>query len=195
MLAATLRNVGVSGDGEPSSSCHFPGRSRRRMCVVMLLLWFSLPVSAQRPDRVHEPNISAGHITDRPASYLGQHVSVSAVVHRVVGPRLFTVTGTNQADGDKEILVFLQPPQLAAVREDTRVMITGTIRPAATSVIEDEWGSADAFTHGIHVDGHEIIVAEAIIVDGIDVAVTASTGWQSATRRARRSARSRILQH
>jgi hypothetical protein len=87
----------------------------------------------------------------------------------------------NQADGDREILVFLQPPQLAAVREDTRVMITGTIRPAATSVIEDEWGSgADAFTRGIHVGGHEIIVADAILVEGIDVAVSAGASWQSA---------------
>ena len=92
MLAATVQNVGVIGDGEPFSSCHFPDRSSRRICVVMLLLWFSLPVSAQGPDRAHEPNIPADHITDRPASYLGQRISDSAIVHRAVGPRLFTVT-------------------------------------------------------------------------------------------------------
>jgi hypothetical protein len=37
MLVATRQNVSVMGDGEPSSSCHFPARSRRRICVVMLL--------------------------------------------------------------------------------------------------------------------------------------------------------------
>lgn len=180
MLAATVQN-GVIGDGEPSSSCHFPDRSSRRICVVMLLLWFSLPVSAQGLDRTHEPNIPADHIIDRRASSLGQRISVSAIVHRVVGPRLFTVTATDQLDGDKEMLVFVPSPQLAAVRKDSRVMITGTVRASATSVIKDEWGSgADAFTRRIHVDGHEIIVAEAIIVDGIDVAVSAGDGWQSA---------------
>jgi hypothetical protein len=145
------------------------------LCVVMLL-WFAVHVSAQSPEWIHHATV--GEIAVDPISYRGRRISVDALVHRVVGPRIFTIVHTGPT-AVAEILVFVPPPQLAAVREGTRAFITGTVRPASTSAIEHEWGSDVASTRRVQSPDRAMLVAEAVIVDGIDVAMDASAAWRS----------------
>jgi len=72
--------------------------------------------------------------------YVGQTVSVDGEVQKVLGPRLLTIDEANWADLDREVLVLLPAKAAAAVREDDKVTVSGTVKPFVRAEIEKEWG-------------------------------------------------------
>ena len=86
------------------------------------------------------PKVTVDDLEDRPQQYLGQRVSVDAEVEEVFGPRLFTIDEPNWGDLDGEILVFMPTTLAAAVREDDRVTVTGTVQRFVVADVEREWG-------------------------------------------------------
>jgi hypothetical protein len=112
--------------------------------------------------------------------HLGQRISVSTAVLRVLGPRLFTVGGPDQVI-DHEMLVYVPPPGLALVRAGMPTMILGTVRPFAAAELAREWGwNGNASAHSI-VDDRVIIVADAAVSDGTSADVGAIAGRQSSS--------------
>jgi hypothetical protein len=75
-----------------------------------------------------------------PKKYLRQRVSVDAEIEEVFGPRLFTIDEPNWGDLDGEILVVMPTALAAAVREDDRVTVTGTVEQFVLADVEREWG-------------------------------------------------------
>jgi hypothetical protein len=118
------------------------------MMNVVVVAWtlLSAAVATQaEPPRVNDP------------------ISLAASVHRVLGPRLFTISA-NQIGDDTERLVFVPPPGLALVRGGSSVTITGTVRARATAELVYEWGwTGGASISGANVDNDAMIVADAVV--------------------------------
>jgi hypothetical protein len=87
--------------------------------------------------------VSVDDLEDNPTKYIGQFISVDAEVEKVFGPRLFTIDEPNWADLDGEILVFMPTTLAAAVREDDRVTVSGTVEAFLRASVEREWGWLD----------------------------------------------------
>jgi hypothetical protein len=93
--------------------------------------------------------------------------------NRVLGPRIFTVRGTDPSHAHRDLLVFAPPPALAAVREDAVVRIIGAFVPLATTDVAVEWGWSGRQSIESNLDHHGVVVADAILVDGANVALGA----------------------
>jgi hypothetical protein len=87
--------------------------------------------------------VKLDEIEDHPQKFVGKTVSVDAEVEDVYGPRLFTIDEPNWADLQGEILVHMQSPLAAMVRENDRVTITGTLKPFVRTEVERDWGWLD----------------------------------------------------
>jgi hypothetical protein len=110
-----------------------------------------------------------------------ERISVTALVHRVLGPRLFTISGTDRLNGHSETLVFVPAPGLARVRAHTTVTVTGTLRRLATAELANEWGwRENGSATQVDVDGL-MIVADPEASTGTDVTVDASGRPPSST--------------
>jgi hypothetical protein len=87
--------------------------------------------------------VTLDEIEDNPQKFAGKRVSVDAEVEDIFGPRLFTIDEPNWADLEGEILVHMESPLAAMVRENDRVTITGTIKPFVRAEVERDWGWLD----------------------------------------------------
>jgi hypothetical protein len=88
-------------------------------------------------------SVSVGDLEDHPSQYIGKTISVTGEVDDVLGPRLFKIDEPNWADLDGEVLVSIPTLLAAAVREDDRVTVTGTMKMATKADIEREFDWLD----------------------------------------------------
>lgn len=84
--------------------------------------------------------VKVDQLEDNPRQYIAKTITVDAEVEEVYGPRLFTIDEPNWGDLAGEIFVFVPSTLAALVRENDRVMITGTVKPFVRADVEREWG-------------------------------------------------------
>ena len=65
--------------------------------------------------------VKIGDLEENARQHMGKTVSVDAEVEEVLGPRLFTLDERNWGDLDGELLVFVETPLAAVVRDDDLV--------------------------------------------------------------------------
>ena len=87
--------------------------------------------------------VRLSQLEDDAQPYIGRRVTVSGEVEDVIGPRVFKIDERNWADLDGEILVLMQVPLAALVREDDPVTVTGTLRRYVDVEFDREWGWLD----------------------------------------------------
>jgi len=108
--------------------------------------------------------VKVDDLEDNPSKYIGQRVSVDAVVEKVLGPRLFTIDEPNWGDLEGEIMVTMTAPFAALIKEDDRVTIEGTVRPFLAANVEHEWGWL-GITHEteLKIARKPVLVADRVI--------------------------------
>jgi hypothetical protein len=121
--------------------------------------------------------VKLDELEDNPQKYIGQTVSVDAEIQEVLGPRVFTIDETNWADLQGEILVHVPATVAAAVRENDRVTVTGTVKPFVRAEIEREggWLTLDREVE-IDLAKKPVLVASRIVGGNNDVAMVIDIG-------------------
>jgi hypothetical protein len=79
-------------------------------------------------------------LEDNPDKYLGQTVTVTGEVQKVLGPSLFTIDEPFWIDLDGELLVLVPEPMAAIVRSYAPVRVTGTVKKIVEADIKPKWG-------------------------------------------------------
>ena len=97
----------------------------------------------QREETQSATSVKLSELEQSPQRYVGQRIRVSGDIQDVLGPRVFKVDEANWADLDPELLVVMEAPLAALVKEDDRITVTGTIRPFVDVRLEREWGWID----------------------------------------------------
>lgn len=87
--------------------------------------------------------VRLSQLEENPQQYVGRRISVSGEVGDVLGPRVFKIDESNWADLDGEILVVMEAPFAALVKEEDPVTVTGTMRNFTDVRVEREWGWLD----------------------------------------------------
>lgn len=100
---------------------------------------------ATKQTKAQEPAtpVRLSALEDHPQQYIGRRVSVSGEVEGVLGPRIFKIDERNWLDLDRELLVVLDTPLAALLKEDDPVTVTGTVRQFVDVDFEREWGWID----------------------------------------------------
>ena len=88
-------------------------------------------------------SVRLSQLEDDAQPYIGRRITVSGEVEDVLGPRVFKIDERNWADLDGEILVVMQVPLAALVKEDDPVVVTGTLRRYVDVDVDREWGWID----------------------------------------------------
>ena len=101
------------------------------------------PSQEQRKQLPAPQSVRLSQLEDDAQQYIGRRVTVSGEVEDVLGPRVFKIDERNWADLDGEILVLMQVPLAALVREDDPVTVTGTLRRYVDVQFDREWGWID----------------------------------------------------
>lgn len=103
-------------------------------------------------------------IEDHPERYLGRTLSVDGKVDEVYGPHLFELDEPDWGQPEGDVLVFLPEGALAAVRENDRVTVTGTLKRFSHSELIHElrWLDPDGII-GRNLDQKPVLVATRIV--------------------------------
>jgi hypothetical protein len=72
--------------------------------------------------------------------FIGKRISVDGEVDEILGPRLFTIDEPHWGDLEGELMVFLPGNLVAAVRDDDRITVSGTVKRFVRADVEREWG-------------------------------------------------------
>jgi hypothetical protein len=116
--------------------------------------------------------VKLDELEDNAQKYMGKTVSVDAEIEDVLGPRVFTIDEPNWGDLQGEILVYVPTTRAAAVRENDRVTVTGTVKPFVKTELEREWGWR-GLDREVELDAQKkaVIVASRIVGGNNDVAM------------------------
>jgi hypothetical protein len=84
--------------------------------------------------------VKVGDLEENARQYMGKTVSVDAEVEEVLGPRLFTIDERNWGDLDGELLVLVETPLAAVVRDEDLITVSGVVKPFLEVNVDKEWG-------------------------------------------------------
>jgi hypothetical protein len=106
------------------------------------------PREAMTPMVVDAPQGEQAQIADvedHPEKYYARTLSIDGTVDEIYGPHLFELDEPDWGQPEGDVLVFLPHGTLAAVRENDRVTVTGTLRHFARSsaLAEARWLDVD----------------------------------------------------
>lgn len=92
-------------------------------------------------DTPHARQAKIDDVEDHPEKYFGRTVSIDGTVDEIYGPHLFELDEPDWGQPEGDLLVFLPDSALAAVRENDRVTVTGTLKRFARSDVlaEARW--------------------------------------------------------
>ncbi len=145
-------------------------RTRRlRRTIGLLLLPAALTLGACGEAETAGPDKGVGveQIRERDLyddgldTFVGETVTVSAEVARIVTPSAFEIAGEG---GPKPILVITPPDTAATITDDSVVKVTGQVREFAIAEAERDLGvDLDDTALAAYVDDH-IIVADTVEV-------------------------------
>jgi hypothetical protein len=127
-----------------------------------MLVVVTAPALAQQSQNVESPGVTNACLT--------QTMAVVGDVHRVFGPRLFTVAVPGL---DSEQLVFVPGPRVAAVASGFPVCVFGTISRTREVNFELEWGSFDD-THAIAGAYPTMLTTNQVASDGTDLVISSA---------------------
>lgn len=123
--------------------------------------------------------IQIADVEDHPEKYYARTLSIDGRVDEIYGPHLFELDEPDWGQPEGDVLVFLPGGTLAAVRENDRVTVTGTLRHFARSSVlaEARWLDVDGI---MERPLDEVPVLEAARIIGGNnnrvLIVTAKTG-------------------
>lgn len=141
-------------------------------------------LAQDKPPSAQPSRVEMDQLDENPQQYLGKSIVVEAEVQEVLGPRLLTIDEYEWFDFDGDTLVLIRAPLAGLVREDARVMITGTLRPFVRAEIEREWGWFDT-EPSIEVEFKDrpVLVATSIVSDqGEELAMAIEMVGQTASK-------------
>jgi hypothetical protein len=128
-------------------------------------------VSASAATLVQQPPQTIASVANLTDACLTQTMAVVGDVHRVFGPRLFTVAVPGIYSDQ---LVFVPGPRVAAVANGFPVCVFGTITRTRDVNFEDEWGSFFDDTHAI-VDAYPtMLTTNQVASGGMDLVMAAA---------------------
>jgi hypothetical protein len=136
---------------------------------VSLIVMLTTPVVARaqqaQPQTVQKPEVvKLDDITDHPERYVGKTVTVEAKVDDVLGPQIFKVEEPNLLPIGGEMFVYVEAPLAALVKRGDKILITGTVTPAAEVQLQRRWGWLKRDPEvDIRLKARPVLVAKAIM--------------------------------
>lgn len=115
-------------------------RSVGVLAMILLIGAGARPLSAAAQAEQPGLRVDIHEFRSQGWKYFGRLVTLDAEVDEVYGPRLFTVDDPSWGDLGGEVLVFAPGLGAAAVKDEDRVTVTGTVRTVADSGLDGEWG-------------------------------------------------------
>ena len=114
-------------------------------------------------------------VEDHPEQYFGRTLSIDGKVDEVYGPHLFELDQPEWFQQEGDVLVFVPKGSLAAVREDDRVTVTGTLKRFLRSDVirEARWMQVDGILEE-NLDEVPVLVATRIVGGDDDRAMVVS---------------------
>lgn len=114
-------------------------------------------------------------VEDHPERYFGRTVSIDGKVDEVHGPQLFELDQPEWFQQEGDVLVFVPEGSLAAVRENDRVTVTGTLKRFLRSDVirEARWMQVDGILEE-ELDEVPVLVATRIVGGDNDRAMVLS---------------------
>ena len=115
--------------------------------LLVLLAVLLVPLFNDRDSAGADNGTTISEITDAPNNYVGNTVTVSGEVNRIVGPRAFTIGGDDFIGGDELLVVSANAmPAIAdrttdnALVENDLIQVTGPVRMFDLAAFEKEIG-------------------------------------------------------
>jgi hypothetical protein len=138
--------------------------------MLIVSLATTLLVASPATSRAQERTpVRAAVDSESRADVLGE-TTLTGEVHRVIGPRLFTIAAQTQL-GDA--LVFVPGARVAAISTGAAVVVTGMMRLSTAANLDNEWGSFQN-ENARHSEYPMLLVAERLTSNGVDAAISAA---------------------
>ncbi len=137
--------------------------------LLLLLALILIPLFADDDSAGPELGATVSDITDNPAEYLGETVTVSGEVDRALGTRAFTIGGQEFYGGDTLLVVSANPlpttagrPADDALLTNDIIQVTGPVRRFNVAEFEEAIGTEPEEGVFTQYEGQPAVIARSV---------------------------------